>query len=121
MDSPRLPVCVLGWPCSQPAVPTNTKTPANKGVASGSAAATQLTDEQKEIQKAMAELPEADRKLAIAQATCPVSGEALGTMGMPFKVTVKERDVFLCCDGCKDKIEKDPDAYLAKLDAKKAK
>ncbi|HEY4233398.1 MAG TPA: TRASH domain-containing protein [Lacipirellulaceae bacterium] len=63
-------------------------------------------------------LSDADRAAALAQKTCPVSGEKLGGMGTPFKVSVKGRDVFLCCPSCKDDLLKDPDKYLAKLDAK---
>jgi len=92
-----------------------------KGGATEGDTATAASDEEKEIQAAIAKLPEADRKLAEAQGVCPVSNEPLGSMGMPLKVTVKDRDVFLCCDGCKGKIEKDPDTYLTKLDEKKTK
>jgi hypothetical protein len=60
-----------------------------------------------------------DRKLIEKQKVCPVSGEALGTMGDPVKVVVKGRTVFLCCDGCKEAIMADPDKYLKKLDEKK--
>jgi YHS domain-containing protein len=63
-------------------------------------------------------LSAADQTAALAQKVCPVSGEKLGEMGTPFKVTVKGRDVFLCCPSCKEDLEKDPDKYLAKLDAK---
>jgi YHS domain-containing protein len=63
-------------------------------------------------------LSPADQTAALAQKVCPVSGEKLGEMGTPFKVTVKGRDVFLCCPNCKDDLMKDPDKYLAKLDAK---
>jgi YHS domain-containing protein len=63
-------------------------------------------------------LSAADQTAALAQKVCPVSGEKLGEMGTPFKVTVKGRDVFLCCPNCKEDLEKDPDKYLAKLDAK---
>ena len=63
-------------------------------------------------------LSAADQTAALAQKICPVSGEKLGEMGTPFKVTVKGRDVFLCCPSCKEDLEKDPDKYLAKLDAK---
>jgi YHS domain-containing protein len=59
-----------------------------------------------------------DQIAALKQKICPVSGDKLGEMGTPFKVTVKGRDVFLCCPSCKEDIEKDPDKYLAKLDAK---
>lgn len=63
----------------------------------------------------LAELSEADRALALKQKVCPVSGEPLGSMGKPFKVTVKGQTFFLCCDGCQDDLKKDPDKYLAKL------
>ena len=98
--------------CSQQAAPGKgaAKPQATPGVAD-------LEDtEGAEIRKAMAELPEAERPLAEAQKNCPVGGAALGSMGMPYKVTVKGRDVYLCCAGCKESIEKDPDKYLAKLD-----
>ncbi len=63
----------------------------------------------------LAKLPEADRKSAEKQHFCPVSGEMLGVMGLPIKVTIKGRDVWLCCEGCKEKLLEDPDTYLAKL------
>ena len=62
------------------------------------------------------ELSERDRLHAAVQEICPISGQKLGSMGTPIKVTVKGRDVFLCCAGCKKPIEEDPDKYLAKLD-----
>ncbi len=46
---------------------------------------------------ALATLSPADRELAEKQKVCPVSGEPLGSMGTPYKVTVKDREVFLCC------------------------
>ena len=63
----------------------------------------------------LAKLSPEDRQLAEKQKVCPVSGEPLGSMGKPYKVTVEERDVFLCCKGCEDAIKKDPAKYLAKL------
>jgi YHS domain-containing protein len=63
------------------------------------------------------ELSEADRKLALQQKTCPVSGDPLGSMGTPFKMAVKGRDFFLCCDKCKAEVDKDPDGTLKKVDA----
>ncbi|HID78710.1 MAG TPA: YHS domain-containing protein [Planctomycetaceae bacterium] len=64
---------------------------------------------------AMAELPDEDRALAEKQKICPVSGEALGSMGTPFKIVHEGKTVFLCCEGCKDKFLQDPESYLAKL------
>src|SRR5262249_36569789 len=54
------------------------------------------------------DLDEADRKLAELQKVCPVSRNPLGSMGKPYKMTVKGRVIFLCCDGCKDEVDKDP-------------
>jgi len=69
------------------------------------------------------ELDEADQKLAKQQKVCPVSGSPLGTadMGKPCKMTVKGHVFFLCCDGCKDAVDKDPDAILKKVKALLAK
>ncbi len=69
-----------------------------------------------EIEASFASLSEADRAAATAQKICPVSGEALGAMGTPIKMTVKGRDIFICCGGCKGKVEADPDKYLAMLE-----
>jgi len=63
----------------------------------------------------LAKLPEADRLAAEKQHMCPVSGEMLGTMGSPLKVEVVGQDVWICCEGCKDKLLASPDEYLAKL------
>jgi hypothetical protein len=65
----------------------------------------------------LAKLSEADHARALAQKFCPVTDEALGSMGTPIKVTVEGRDVFLCCEGCVDALKADPAKYLAKLDA----
>ena len=71
----------------------------------------------KGLPEGLAELSEADRALALKQNVCPVSGESLGSMGKPVKVEVKGRTVFLCCDGCEAELKKEPDKFLAKLDA----
>lgn len=43
-----------------------------------------------------------DQLRIAVQEICPVSGERLGSMGDPIKVTVGEakEEVFLCCQGC---------------------
>jgi YHS domain-containing protein len=63
----------------------------------------------------LGKLPPLDRASAEKQKTCPVTGALLGSMGVPYKVTVKGQTVFLCCAGCEEKLNKDPDQYLAKL------
>jgi len=62
-------------------------------------------------------LTEADKALIEKQKLCLVAEEPLGSMGTPIKLTVKGRDVFLCCEGCRDAVMNDPDKFLAKLDA----
>jgi hypothetical protein len=36
-------------------------------------------------------------------------------MGAPEKVDVNGQQVWICCDGCKDKLLAAPDKYLAKI------
>lgn len=59
---------------------------------------------------------EAERAAAIAQGICPVSGEPLGSMGKPIKLTVEGREVYICCSGCEDALREDPEKYFSKLD-----
>ncbi|MBI3461961.1 MAG: hypothetical protein HY000_02735 [Planctomycetes bacterium] len=49
------------------------------------------------------------------QQICPISGEPLGSMGMPHKVTVKDQTIFLCCKGCGSEAKKEPDEVLKKV------
>ena len=69
------------------------------------------TAEKSELTKLSPE----DRALAEKQRICPVTDEPLGSMGVPVKVTVKGRTVYLCCAGCEDELKSNPDKYLAKL------
>lgn len=61
------------------------------------------------------ELSPEDRELAKKQKICPVSEQLLGSMGKPPKVSVKDKIVFICCEGCRETLLSDPDKYLAKL------
>ena len=63
----------------------------------------------------LAKLSPEDAASAEKQHFCPVSDEMLGTMGAPKKVDVMGQQVWICCDGCRDKLLKSPDQYLAKL------
>jgi YHS domain-containing protein len=69
----------------------------------------------------LAELSPDDRAAAEKQRACPVTGERLGIMGKPYKVTVKGQTLFLCCSGCEEELKQDPDKYLAKLGANEKK
>lgn len=62
------------------------------------------------------ELSAEDRAAAKKQRICPVTGGLLGSMGEPYKLQVKNRTVFLCCEGCAGAILQDPDKYLKKLE-----
>jgi uncharacterized protein YceK len=62
-----------------------------------------------------------DRAAAEKQRICPVTDQLLGSMGDPYKLEVKNRTVFLCCEGCVVAIRQNPDKYLAKLKEPPAK
>lgn len=65
---------------------------------------------------AMGKLGElSDSVLVSLQGVCPVSGQKLGSMGTPPKIMVKGKPLFICCAGCKGKLEASPDQYLAKF------
>jgi hypothetical protein len=66
-------------------------------------------------------LAKEDRALAEAQKYCPQTGERLGAMGVPVQVTVKDRPVFLCCDGCEKDAVKGGDETLQKVEKLKAR
>ncbi len=68
----------------------------------------------------LAKLSPEDRALVVAQKTCPITGNVLGSMGPPVKVMIDGQPVMLCCDGCKDEATKDSKATLEKLAKLKA-
>ena len=59
--------------------------------------------------------PQSDANQALKQLLCPVSGENLGSMGVPLKVTAAGQTFFLCCKGCNKDVQDDPAAVVAKL------
>jgi Cu(I)/Ag(I) efflux system membrane fusion protein len=63
-------------------------------------------------------LSAADRQLAAKQKICPVTGEALDSMGGPVRVEVAGRVMFVCCKACEKPLRRNPAKYLAKLPAK---
>jgi YHS domain-containing protein len=82
------------------------------------AAVAKLSDEElANIKK----LPAAEQSQAIQQVVCPVSGEHLGEMGAPVKISAEGRTFFLCCDNCAKDVKADPKAIIAKLDGKGGK
>ena len=69
------------------------------------------SDELAEVKK----LPATEADQALKQLLCPVSGENLGSMGVPLKVTAAGQTFFLCCKGCNKDVQDDPAAVVAKL------
>jgi hypothetical protein len=70
---------------------------------------------------ALAKLSPEDRRLALAQGSCPVQDEPLGSMGMPVKIMVRGQPVFLCCRGCVAEAQSHPDQVLAKVQKLKSR
>lgn len=50
-----------------------------------------------------------------AQTVCPVSGEALGSMGEPIVVAHEGKEVKLCCKSCLKDFNADPATYTSKV------
>ncbi|MBY0525037.1 MAG: hypothetical protein K2R98_16650 [Gemmataceae bacterium] len=58
-----------------------------------------------------------DRDAALAQRFCAVeSDHRLGSMGVPVKIAVKDKEVFICCKACVKKAHADPEATLKKAE-----
>ena len=74
-----------------------------------------IADEAAEIGAALAKLSATDRAAAERQKLCPVTGMALGSMGVPVRVQAGQRTVWLCCEGCEAGFAKQPQKYLEKL------
>ncbi len=57
----------------------------------------------------------ADQKAINVQKVCKVSNEALGSMGVPLKVTRGDKSILVCCQGCVKDIKADPDKFFGPL------
>ena len=80
------------------------------------------TAKEKKVEAARAKLSPEDRALVDAQDYCAVMPkQKLGSMGVPLKLTIKGRPVFVCCKGCKGKAEDAPDETLEAVEELKAK
>lgn len=73
--------------------------------------------EEAEIRAELAKLSPEDRALAEQQRYCPATDQRLGSMGVPVKLTVNGKPVFVCCEGCDGKIAADPAKILNKVEA----
>jgi Cu(I)/Ag(I) efflux system membrane fusion protein len=79
-------------------------------------------DEDAKVTAALAKLNSEDRKRAETQRFCAVQTKnRLGSMGVPVKIMLQSRPVFLCCAGCLDNARAHAAATLATLEQLKAK
>jgi Cu(I)/Ag(I) efflux system membrane fusion protein len=83
-----------------------------RGAAGAEARPSAAEDEDAKVRAALAKLSRSDRKLAEAQDSCPVLGSRLGEMGVPLKLMLEGRPVFLCCQGCERRARARPTAIL---------
>ncbi len=61
--------------------------------------------------------PRRTTRLAVAdQKTCPVTKQALGSMGDPIAVEVEGQGLWVCCAGCETPLKATPAKYLARLE-----
>jgi len=73
------------------------------------------------VKATLAKLGDSDRPLAESQRFCAVqTHERLGSMGVPLKLDVQGKPVFVCCKGCERKALSDPHATLARVEQLKA-
>jgi uncharacterized protein (TIGR03000 family) len=83
---------------------------------------TQSAAVEERVKASLARLDPDDRKLAEEQRFCAAQeGIRLGAMGTPVKVALKGQPVFLCCKGCVEKAQANPDQTLAQVEKNKAK
>src|SRR5262245_47573603 len=75
---------------------------------------------QSKYQSALDKLSPEDRAIAERQQKCPVSNEPLGSMGVPIKVMVKDKPVFICCKRCQKEVDDHPDEMLKKAEELKS-
>jgi RND family efflux transporter MFP subunit len=67
---------------------------------------------------ALEQLSEQDQQLAQQQRICPVTELPLGSMGTPKKMSVEGDSIFICCEGCRESVQEEPEKYLAKLSSR---
>lgn len=87
------------------------KDDASKKDAAKTASVKLEADEIAEIKK----LPAGEQDMALKQAVCPASGEHLGSMGTPIKVSAEGKTFYLCCKNCEKEVKADPKSVVAKL------
>lgn len=63
----------------------------------------------------VAQITAADQPAIARQGFCPVMETSLGDHGEPIKVLVGDQPLYLCCEGCIEKVQQNPEPYLQKV------
>jgi hypothetical protein len=107
---------------ARPVAQSSKPTAVVQGAKQSPAEPARTAEEEAEIKENLAQLSPEDRKLADAQRYCAFEDDKrLGEMGVPYKLTILEQPVFLCCKGCEMDAKKHPEKTLAKVKELKAK
>jgi hypothetical protein len=61
-------------------------------------------------------LDAADQAIVDEQEVCPVTKEPLDSMGGPVMVTIGERRIAICCEGCRKPLERESQKFIQWLD-----
>ncbi len=78
-------------------------------------------NEDAKLQAAFKKLTPADRTLVEQQKFCPIlENSRLGSMGVPVKVMVDGKPVFICCPACEKSATDEPQETLKKLEQMKS-
>ena len=104
---------VIGCGPPQPATPPADPAPTTDGQDGATDMAADA--DNSEVAQTLAKLPADQQAAAAKQKICPVSGQLLGSMGVPLPVDVEGKTVFICCEGCRSPLLADPEKYLPKL------
>ena len=68
------------------------------------------------IRAAIESLSKEDQRLVKQQRTCPIIEDSqLGSMGVPIKLTLDGKPVFVCCEGCVKSASENPQETLSKV------
>jgi hypothetical protein len=79
-------------------------------------------DTDAKVKASLARLSPADRALAEQQEFCAVlENSRLGSMGVPIKLLLQGRPVFVCCKGCLKEARANAEKTLRRLDERKAR
>jgi hypothetical protein len=79
-------------------------------------------DEDAKLLAALRKLSPEDRTLADQQRVCPIlEGSRLGSMGIPLKVIIDGKPVFVCCPACEGSARAKPQETLQKVEKLKSR